>query len=493
MIIMKAKKIINKILSKSDSKELSGKLENMPEGFFDSNTAIQIIESIPNPVYYKGVDKEFKLWNKAFLRYMELPSNYKVRGNIFDIIDHEYAEIHDEVDNQILKNKCGYEYESRIKTAKGSYIDVLINKMPMFDSEGNVSGISATMTDLSSRIESEEMLEKLVRMKDAMLEVNQEAIRHVDLKTLMKSIIEKVVNVMGDDLIGSVMKVHDDRLKFFTSYGYEKYENDDYYYNIEDSFLYLSGSKVNPIIIDDTDGLMNVAKFPVDEDGNECRLRSMITTPIIIGGELKYTINVDSMQINYFNKMDLELMTFVKAQVEVAIENRTLYDEIVNLSRFDKLTNIFNRRYFEEHFESILIKSRRYNESFAMVIFDLNGLKVTNDKYGHLAGDNVIKEFANVISNTIRESDIFARFGGDEFIGIFFESDIAKLKIKFENIINNSVIKTTFDKYTIDIGFSYGISKYPEDGLTYDELFNRADERMYAYKNASNSKTLEIK
>lgn len=490
---MKAKKIIGKMLLKADKRELSGKLDHVTEGLFDSNTAIQIIESIPNPVYYKGADKKFRLWNKAFLRYMDLPLNYKVRGSIFDIVEHGYAEIHDEVDNQILKNKCGYEYESKIKTAKGSYRDVLINKMPMFDDAGEVIGISATMTDLSSRIESEEMLKKLVKMKDAMLEVNQEAIRHVDLKTLMKSIIEKVVNVMGDDFIGSVMKVHGDKLKFFTSYGYEKYESEEYYYNIEDSFLYLSGSKVNPIIIDDTDGLISVAKFPEDKDGNECRLRSMITTPIIIGGELKYTINVDSMTLNSFNKMDLELMTFVKAQVEVAIENKTLYDEIVNLSRFDKLTNIFNRRYFEEHFENILIKSKRYNESFAMVIFDLNGLKVTNDKYGHLAGDNVIKEFAKVISSAIRESDIFARFGGDEFIGIFFESDITKLKLKFENIISNNLIKTTFDENNIDIGFSYGISKYPEDGVAYDELFNRADERMYAYKVATNVTKLNDK
>ncbi|MGB3368622.1 MAG: diguanylate cyclase [Acidaminobacteraceae bacterium] len=490
---MKAKRIIGKMLLQADKRELSGKLEHVSEGLFDSNTAIQIIDSIPNPVYYKDADKEFKLWNKAFLRYMELPSNYKVRGNIFDIVDYEYAKIHDEVDNQVLKNKCGYEYESKIKTSKGRYRDVLINKMPMFDDAGDVIGISATMTDLSSRIESEEMLQKLVKMKDAMLEVNQEAIRHVDLKTLMKSIIEKVVDVMGDDFIGSVMKVHGDKLKFFTSYGYERFEREEYYYKIEDSFLYLSGSKVNPIIIDDTDGLINVAKFPVDKEGNECRLRSMITTPIIIGGELKYTINVDSMELNSFNEMDLELMTFVKAQVEVAIENKTLYDEIVNLSRFDKLTNIFNRRYFEEHFENILIKSKRYNESFAMVIFDLNGLKATNDKYGHLAGDNVIKEFANVISSAIRESDIFARFGGDEFIGIFFESDIAKLKVKFENIISNNLIKTTFDKNTIDIGFSYGISKYPEDGLTYNELFNKADDLMYAYKTATNAKKLDDK
>lgn len=488
VIIMKAKKIIGKILSKSDGKKLSGKIANVSESLFDSKMAFQIIESIPNPVYYKGVDKDFKLWNKAFLRYMEIPLNSKAKGNIFDLIEEEYAKIHDEIDNQILKNKCGYEYQSRIKTLKGNYRDVLINKMPLFDDEGEVIGMSATMTDLSSRIESEYMLKKLVKMKDAMLEVNQEAIRHVDLKTLMKSIIDKVVEVMGEDFIGTVMKVHGDRLKFFTSVGYEGYEDENYYYKIEDSLLYLSGSKVNPIIIDDVDGLMNVAKYPVDEYGNECKPSSMITTPIIIGGELKYTINVDSKKLNSFNKMDLELMTFVKAQVEVAIENKTLYDEIVNLSRFDKLTNIFNRRYFDEHFESILIRSKRYNESFAMVIFDLNGLKKTNDKYGHLAGDNVIKEFALIISKTIRESDIFARFGGDEFIGIFFEADVSKLKIKFENIISNNLIKTTFDQDTIDIGFSYGVSKYPEDGLTYDELFNRADERMYIYKNASRNK-----
>lgn len=488
VINMKSKKIIEKILSKTNNQEPSINEQTSSEGFFDFKTALQIIESIPNPVYYKDANKEFKLCNNAYLRYMELPMDFEPRGSIFDLIEYEYAEIHDEVDNQILKNKCGYEYESKLKTVRGNYRDVLINKMPMFDDDGNVIGISSTMTDLSSRIESENMLKKLVKMKDAMLEVNQEAIRHVDLKTLMTSIIEKVVNVMGDNYIGSVMKVYDDKLKFFTSYGYDEFEKDDFYYYIEDSFLYRSGSKVDPIIINDTDGFIGKSKFPEDKCGNECRIRSLITTPIIIDGKLIYTVNVDSIKTNSFKDMDLELMTFVKAQVELAIENKTLYDEIVNISRFDKLTNIFNRRYFEENFKSILIKSKRYNESFAMVIFDLNGLKSMNDKYGHLAGDNVIKEFANVISAAIRESDIFARFGGDEFIGIFFESDISKLKVKFENILNKNLIKTKVNEDEIDIGFSYGISKYPEDGLTYEELFNKADQRMYVYKNSLNKK-----
>ena len=89
---------------------------------------------------------------------------------------------------------------------------------------------------------------------------------------------------------------------------------------------------------------------------------------------------------------------------------------------FYKLTNIYNRRSFEDIFDKILNKALRYNESFYLVTFDLNNLKHINDTFGHLNGDEFIKSFVNKLKKSIRNSDVLARYGGDEFVGVFFNT-----------------------------------------------------------------------
>jgi diguanylate cyclase (GGDEF)-like protein len=173
----------------------------------------------------------------------------------------------------------------------------------------------------------------------------------------------------------------------------------------------------------------------------------------------------------------------LKNQLEIGIAKHRLYEETVYLSRYDKLTNVYNRRYFEELFNIVLAKAKRYNESFFVVVFDLNGLKSINDTYGHLAGDELIKSFASHLRSKIRISDIFARFGGDEFVSVFFEVDLQNLMQKLEGIIKKFAnAPILFEENTITCSFSYGISSFPQNGTDYNELIKIADKNMYEYK-----------
>jgi diguanylate cyclase (GGDEF)-like protein len=160
-----------------------------------------------------------------------------------------------------------------------------------------------------------------------------------------------------------------------------------------------------------------------------------------------------------------------------------LYEETIYLSRYDKLTNIFNRRYFEEIFEVYFNKALRYSEEFQLVIFDLNGLKIVNDSYGHLAGDKYIETFANKLKNNVRTSDILARYGGDEFIAIYWGTNLKSLDIKLEELhqqLKNNPF--SFEGNEIECSFSYGIASYPQEALSYNQLVKVADDRMYENK-----------
>ena len=149
----------------------------------------------------------------------------------------------------------------------------------------------------------------------------------------------------------------------------------------------------------------------------------------------------------------------------------------------DPLTGIANRRCFHFVSEKILLREKRENGSLYFIFFDLDGFKTVNDRYGHKAGDAVLKEAVKRIIKNTRESDIFARMGGDEFLfvplSVKRKEDAVCLADK---IVNELSMPFVFEKNSIQIGCSVGISLYPEDGEMIDDLMKKADQAMYSSK-----------
>ena len=102
-------------------------------------------------------------------------------------------------------------------------------------------------------------------------------------------------------------------------------------------------------------------------------------------------------------------------QAETAIENSFLYEEAVRLSLTDGLTGLWNRRHFDLRLEAELSRAVRFSEPFAVVFVDLDQFKAVNDRHGHQAGDTVLVELARRLTEAVREVDLVARWGGDEF------------------------------------------------------------------------------
>jgi len=125
----------------------------------------------------------------------------------------------------------------------------------------------------------------------------------------------------------------------------------------------------------------------------------------------------------------------------------------------------------------------RYKGQLHIALFDLDNFKSVNDTYGHNEGDMVLKKFSRVISSSIRGSDVFARFGGDEFIALFRKSNTDNIEKKITAIrkkLEDSPLIFGNTKYYIK--FSYGISSFPEGGETLEDIFKTADENMYKNK-----------
>ena len=203
----------------------------------------------------------------------------------------------------------------------------------------------------------------------------------------------------------------------------------------------------------------------------------------MIDNKLYAILNIDSSQENAFDAVDINLIQFFSAQISIAIRNKLLVDETIKLSKFDKLTGAYNRNYFEKIFESHNEITLENLEPYAIVLCDLNFLKSINDTFGHTAGDLVLSEFSSIIRDSIRDSDIFSRVGGDEFVLLLKNISSQRAEEKMARIFKKYEYHTVnFNGHKLPVTFSYGLANSPDDSMVYDVLVKIADIRMYEFK-----------
>jgi diguanylate cyclase (GGDEF)-like protein len=159
------------------------------------------------------------------------------------------------------------------------------------------------------------------------------------------------------------------------------------------------------------------------------------------------------------------------------------HDEIYRMTTVDGLTQVFNRRYFEDAIERELSRSRRYTRPLSLVLLDIDHFKKINDTYGHLAGDAVLKEVALTVRARTRREDVFARFGGEEFALLLPEVDqkgALQLAEKARKLVEKHSF--VFDGEDIPVTMSAGVATLIKKNENPAELIRRADEKLYEAK-----------
>ncbi|MDA8621327.1 GGDEF domain-containing protein [Psychrosphaera sp.] len=151
----------------------------------------------------------------------------------------------------------------------------------------------------------------------------------------------------------------------------------------------------------------------------------------------------------------------------------------------DALTNIPNRLFLTNKLNELSQNSNRYTDRYALLFCDLDGFKSVNDKYGHAVGDRILSQVAKRLRNEIREEDIIARYGGDEFVILITDrASLVTLNAVRKKIFNSISAPFQLSGDEIKIGISIGAAIYPDDGTEPDELLIKADQEMYSSKNS---------
>jgi len=204
-------------------------------------------------------------------------------------------------------------------------------------------------------------------------------------------------------------------------------------------------------------------------------------------------LSYDELDIAKFTSIMPSITNYLEAAKPV-IESNLLMDKLHDTSLRDGMTNLYNRRFLENFIDKVMSQVRREDETYHVLMLDVDFFKMVNDTYGHDIGDKVIVDLANVLKNNTRDSDLSIRYGGEEFV-VMLHNSTDEGALKVARNIHKDFGKLRFDVGTgehIQKTISIGIAKFPIDGDTIWKCIKYADTALYSAKNTGRNKIVEF-
>ena len=190
-------------------------------------------------------------------------------------------------------------------------------------------------------------------------------------------------------------------------------------------------------------------------------------------------------------KEQLTTLSIVANQLSLQLSRIHLYQAVESLAVTDALTGLSVRGYFMERSREELLRSKRHKLSCTLLMTDLDHFKEKNDTYGHLVGDVVLRDVAQLLKRNLREVDLIARYGGEEFILLLIETDVEHampIAQRLKQLVEIHPIRAYDELLTQTV--SIGVAGFPKDAQTLETLIERADQALYAAKRAGRNRVV---
>jgi diguanylate cyclase (GGDEF)-like protein len=220
---------------------------------------------------------------------------------------------------------------------------------------------------------------------------------------------------------------------------------------------------------------------------------SLMIAPLRGGARIQGLIALGRTELPPFNELDLELLQTLAFQLTSVLERAMLLSDLERLAVTDGLTGLYNYRHFQERYREEVNLCRRYHHPLAMMLIDLDGFKQVNDTYGHLEGDYLLVQLADVLRHTLRNTELIARYGGDEFV-VLMPSTNLQGGIAAANRVLQAVRETQFldtvGTPRFSITLSIGVAAYPDTTQNPVELLEKADEALETAKRSGRNRVV---
>lgn len=212
---------------------------------------------------------------------------------------------------------------------------------------------------------------------------------------------------------------------------------------------------------------------------------SFLSLPLVYKDEALGVMNFGRRGVSSFTFQDVKMLSLIAGQVVLAIANARLYTRTRELSVKDELTGINNRRYFQNMLQMEWKRALRFHRDLSLIMIDVDHFKAYNDTFGHIQGDQVLKQIGALLKKNLREVDTVARFGGEEFVLLLPDTDkrgAIAVAEKVRVLVEGHSFLTEERRDTRRITISAGIASYPSDVEEMDDLIDHADIALYRAK-----------
>jgi len=211
--------------------------------------------------------------------------------------------------------------------------------------------------------------------------------------------------------------------------------------------------------------------------------RSKMCIPLISFGQTLGVLALGSARTGSFQIADSQPLESVADISATAIQNAYYVERVRQLAYIDGLTGIFNRRFFEMRIAEEMERARRYEGGMAVIMMDIDHFKRLNDEFGHLLGDEVLRQVSSVFSQHLRKVDIVCRYGGEEFAILLPQTSVEQA-LNVAEKLRKEIAAWQFPGVPRAVTISAGASAYPAHGDGRDDLVKAADAALYAAKQA---------
>jgi diguanylate cyclase (GGDEF)-like protein len=208
---------------------------------------------------------------------------------------------------------------------------------------------------------------------------------------------------------------------------------------------------------------------------------SRMYIPLVSFGQSLGILMLDSKTRGTFQPGDHQPLESVADICATAIQNAHYVERVKQLAYIDGLTGIFNRRFFEMRISEEMERARRFNAGMSVIMIDIDQFKRLNDEFGHLLGDEVLRQVSSLFHQQLRKIDVVCRYGGEEFAILLSQTD-PQYSLSVAEKLRRVVESWQFPGVPRAVTISAGVASFPEHGTSRDDLMKAADAGLYAAK-----------
>ena len=441
--------------------------------------------------YWADPQGDFVYSSPAFNQITGFNFNYvKHSIEVFNRITHpDDLEKVQKIIGENIKNHRKGNFEFRIVTKNGEIRWINQVSVPVYDEEGNYLGQRASNQDVTYRKRAEEELyqfnlalnqnvKALERKNYIRMLINQlgNELHSCQTKSELYDIVGNYCGKIFPDASGGLYIINTDTFLLTSTFGQRVFSVREIYYpKVGEQYL----NKISRYDgIEDPDILSDFVE--ADAEGNS---KPFVCIPLIAQKKFWGFIHLFDVEFGLLEDSKQWLISIAE-RLALAIANLDLQEVLRRQSIIDPLTELYNRRFMTDVLEREIRRNSRSDGEFVIIMIDIDNFKDYNDKYGHDAGDKVIKEVGMYLKSNIRNEDFACRYGGDEFTlilpGVSLEDAYSRFKHIHENICNLSFRYE--DTLIIGLTVSAGLACFRRHGQESEDLLRAADKALYRAK-----------